>query len=202
MNPRVIKRFIILMAVLTVVIFISSDVLEDFLSRAPGDYETDVGSQRLEDGLYEEALEHYGMALKEMPDHRGALMGRAIALIQMDRLDEAMAELDYLIDFMARTLEEDDKTGIGVLAAAHANRGRIHDLRGDYEKALKDYIAALNTDEETVSPGFVHKLLYSTGQVSTVRDRAQYIYEQLQLPEDKRLMRIPALDSEQHMYKP
>jgi len=48
----------------------------------------------------------------------------------------------------------------------------------------------------------VHKLLYSTGKVSSVRKRAQYIYEQLQLPEDQRLMRIPELDAKQRMYKP
>jgi hypothetical protein len=35
-----------------------------------------------------------------------------------------------------------------------------------------------------------------------VLKRAQYIYEQLQLPEGQRLMRIPELDAEQRMYKP
>ena len=48
----------------------------------------------------------------------------------------------------------------------------------------------------------VHKLLYSTGRMSSVRKRAQYIYEQLQLPEAERIMRIPELDAEQRMYKP
>jgi hypothetical protein len=38
--------------------------------------------------------------------------------------------------------------------------------------------------------------------VSTVRDRAIYIYEQLQLPEGERLLRIPELDAKQRMYKP
>ncbi|MHA1151360.1 MAG: tetratricopeptide repeat protein [Alphaproteobacteria bacterium] len=202
MNPRVLKRFIILLAALTVIAVIGSDLLDGFVTREPGDYETEMGSNRLEDGLYDEALAHYGEALEQAPDHRGALMGRAIVFIQTERLDDAMAELDYLIDFLKINLEPDDTTGIGTLAAAYANRGRIHDLRGNYEKALQDYIAALNTDEETVSPGVVHKLLYSTGRMSSVRKRARYIYEQLQLPEDQRLMRIPELDAEQRMYKP
>ena len=202
MNPRIVKRFIYLLAGLTVVTFITTDILEDFVSREPGDYETEMGSNRLEDALYDEALEHYNKALEEVPDHRGALMGRAIVFIQTERLDDAMAELDHLIEFLSRTLEEEDLTGLGVLAAAHANRGRIHDLRGEYEKAIKEYVAALNTDEETVSPGVVHKLLYSTGKTSSVRKRAQYIYEQLQLPEEERIMRIPELDAEQRMYKP
>ena len=202
MNMRVLKRFIILLAALTVVAVIGSDLMEGFLTREPGDYETEMGSNRLEDGLYDAALAHYDEALEQAPDHRGALMGRAIVFIRTERLDDAMAEFDYLIDFLNRNLEPDDTTGTGTLAAAYANRGRIHDLRGNYEKALDDYIAALNTDEETVSPGVVHKLLYATGKTSSVRNRAQYIYEQLQLPEDQRLMRIPELDAEQRMYKP
>jgi hypothetical protein len=48
----------------------------------------------------------------------------------------------------------------------------------------------------------VHKILYGSEDVSTVRDRARYIYEQLQLPEDQRLMRVPELDEKQRMYKP
>ena len=202
MNPAVVKRFILLMAALIVVLVIGTGLFDEYASRAPGDFETEMGSQRLEDGLYDEALAHYDTALEEMPDHRGALMGRAIVFIQAGRYPEALAELDYLIDFLNRTLAEDDTTGIGVLAAAHANRGRIHDLTGDYEAALKDYVAALNTDEETVTPGAIHKLLYSKGRTSSVRKRAQYIYEQLQLPESERVMRIPELDAEQHMYKP
>ncbi len=202
MNTRILKRFIILLAALTVVAVISSDLMEGFLTREPGDYETEMGSNRLEDGLYDAALAHYDEALERAPDHPRALMGRAIVFIRTERLDDAMAELDYLIDFLNRNLEPDDTTGTGTLAAAYANRGRINDLRGNYEKALDDYIAALNTDEETVSPGVVHKLLYSTGKTSSVRKRAQYIYEQLQLPEDQRLMRIPELDAEQRMYKP
>ena len=99
-------------------------------------------------------------------------------------------------------VEGNDGLKADALAAAYANRGRVYDLMGDYQKALDDYIAALNTDEETVTPDVIHKLLYSTGKTSSVRKRAQYIYEQLQLPEDERIMRIPELDDQQFMYKP
>jgi tetratricopeptide (TPR) repeat protein len=203
MNPRVLRRFIFLLAILTVVVFVSRDLLREFTERAPGDYETEVGTHRMEDGRYDEALEHYDKALDEEPDHRGALMGRAIVFIQTERYDQAIAELDYLIDFLTGTLEEDDTTGRGVLAAAYSNRGVIHDRLGKYEKALKDYVSALNTDEGTVSgPDVVHKILYGSEKVSSVRERAQYIYEQLQLPESERLMRIPELDAKQRMYRP
>ena len=90
-----------------------------------------------------------------------------------------------------------------MLASAYANRGIAHDRAGLYEKALEDYVNSLKVDQETVEgPGVIHKILYGGDDVSTVRDRARYIYEQLQLPEDQRLMRVPELDQKQRMYKP
>ena len=148
-------------------------------------------------------LAHFDQALVEQPDHRGALMGRALVFIQTERYDEAIAELDYLISFLSETLSEDDTTGRGVLAAAYANRGIVYDRQGQYEKALESYVLALKTDEETVGgPGVVHKILHPSDNVSTVRDRAIYIDEQLKLPEEERLLRVPEIDDQQRMYKP
>ena len=114
-----------------------------------------------------------------------------------------MAELDYLIAYLERTLEPDDPTGVGALAAAYANRGIVYDRTGRYQAALDDYIAALKTDEDTVSgPDVVHKILYGSEDVSSVRKRAQYLYEQLQLPEDERRLRVPEIDAQQRMHKP
>jgi tetratricopeptide (TPR) repeat protein len=203
MNPRVLRRFIVLMALLTVGAFVFWDVLEGYVSRAPGDFHTEMGSQRLEDGHYDEAIENFNKALEEAPNHRGALMGRALVFIQTERYDDAIAELDSLIRFLEETLEPDDRTGRGVLAAAYANRGIVYDRLEQYEKALENYVQALNTDGETVEgPGVVHKILYGSDRVSSVRDRAIYIYEQLQLPEEERVLRIPELDAKQRMHKP
>jgi len=203
MNQGVLRRFIKYMIAALVVSGLFVLGYKHFTSDAPGDFYVREGDIRLGDGLYDEALEAFGKALGEMPDHRGALMGRALTFIQMDRHAEAIAELDHLIEFMESTLEETDTTGRGVLAAAYSNRGIVHDRLGRYELALKDYISALNTDRETVAgPGVVHKILYGGDDVSTVRDRAQYIFEQLQLPESDRLLSIPELDAKQRMYKP
>ena len=203
MNPRVLRRFIKLMMIAILVSGAFYLGYEYFGSRAPGDYHVREGDIRLGDGLYDEALASFDKALEEMPDHRGALMGRALVFIQTESYEAAIAELEYLIGFLERTLDADDMTGRGALAAAYTNRGIVHDRIGQYEKALDDYIAALNTDDETVSgPGVIHKILYGSDDVSNVRKRAQYIYEQLQLPEDQRLMRVPELDAKQRMYKP
>ncbi len=205
MNPRVLRRFIFLMALLTIGGFIFWDLVGDFVNRPPGDYHTEVGDIRLRDGLYDEALEEFDKALEEAPDHRGAIMGRALVFIQTERYDEAMAELDYLIERLESGLEAepDDATGRGALAAAYANRGILHDRQGRHETALENYISALRTDAQAVDgPDLFQKLLYSKGRVSTVQKRARYLYEQFQLPEEERIMSIPELDEQQWMYKP
>lgn len=203
MNPRVLRRFIILMIALIVAMVIGTDGFKSLFSRPPGDMETETGTLRLEDGKFQEALAQYNKALAVSPNHRGALMGRALVFINTEKYPLAREELDYLIKYLRKNLEKDDTTGYGALAAAYANRGIVHDRMGQYKKALDDYVRSLQTDSETVEgPGVVHKILYGNERVSTVRDRAQYIYEQLQLPENKRVMRIPGLDNRQRMYKP
>ncbi len=203
MPPRVLRRFVILMAVLTVGMFIFWDVLDDYVTREPGDYYTETGANRLVDQQYDQAIENFDKALEEAPNHRGALMGRAIAFIQTEAYPEAIAELDYLIDYLSQNLADEDKTGMGVLAAAHANRGIVYDRLGRHEEALRDYVEALRTDQGAVEgPGVVHKILYGSEYVSSVRKRAEYLIEQLKLPEDQRLLRVPELDDLQRMFKP
>jgi tetratricopeptide (TPR) repeat protein len=138
-----------------------------------------------------------------MPNHRGALMGRAIVFIQTDRLGAAAVELTHLIDFLKKNLSPDDITGQATMAAAYANRGIVHDRAGRYREALADYIDALKVDEELLSgPGILDKIVYGTPNPSTIRDRALYIKKQLALPEGQRLLRIPEKDKAQRMYKP
>jgi len=203
MNARVLKRYIMLMAVVLIASPLVLWGYDQMFEAVPGDYYVRKGDQRLSEGNYDKALDNFDRALEEMPDHRGALMGRALVFLQTKRYPEALAELDYLINYLERTLEPDDPTGRGVLAAAHANRGIAYDRMGRYQDALDEYVAALRTDEDAVSgPDVVHKILYGSDDVSSVRKRAQYLYEQLQLPEDQRLLRVPEIDAKQRMYKP
>lgn len=203
MSARTIRRFIVLMTILIIVSGGFYLVRKGFESRAPGDFDVEMGDNRLTEGKYAEALIHFDKALKETPDHRGALMGRSIVYIQTERYPEAVAELSYLINFLKGSLESDDATGNATLAGAYANRGIVHDLTGRYQKALDDYIQALKTDAEAVDePGVIHKILYADPNPSSVRKRAQYIYEQLQKPTGERLMRVPEIDAKQRMRKP
>ena len=203
MNTNVLKRFIIYLAILTFVMFTVWALVRSFMNRPPGDYETEVCDIRLKDKKYDEAVEAADIALKKMPNHRGAIMCKALVYISQKKYREASDQLDYLINFLEKNLEDDDKTGIGTLAAAYANRGIIKDRKEDYEGALKDYVKALGIDYEAVAgPGLGTVILNYKFKSSSVKERALYLNEQLQLPENERILKIEELDEGQVMHKP
>ena len=203
MNTNVLKRFIIYLAILTFVMFTVWALVRSFMNRPPGDYETEVCDIRLKDKKYDEAVEAADIALKKMPNHRGAIMCKALVYISQKQYREASDQLDYLINFLEKNIEDDDKTGTGTLAAAYANRGIIKDRKEDYEGALKDYVKALGIDYEAVAgPGLGTVILNYKFKSSSVKERALYLNEQLQLPENERILKIEELDEGQVMHKP
>jgi len=202
-DPNVLKRFIIYMAILTFVMFTIWGFVRSFMDRPPGDYETEVCDIRLKDKKYEEALEAANKALNKTSYHRGAMMCKALVFISEKKYVKADRILSNLIIFLEKNLENDDKTGIGTLAAAYANRGIIKDRNKNYEEALKDYVKALGIDHESVAgPGLGTIILNYKFKSSSVKDRALYLNEQLQLPEDERVLSIKELDEGQVMHKP
>jgi len=202
-NAKVLKRFIIYMAILTFVMFTIWGFIRSFMDRPPGDYETEVCDIRLKDKKYDEALEAADKALNKTPYHRGAMMCKALVFISEKKHVEANRVLSNLIIFLEKNVEEDDRTGIGTLAAAYANRGIIKDRNKNYEEALKDYVKALGIDHEAVAgPGLGTVILNYKFKSSSVKERALYLNEQLQLPEDERVLSIEELDEGQVMHKP
>ena len=202
-NANVLKRFVIYMAILTFVMFTAWALIRSFMNRPPGDYETEVCDMRLKDKLYDKAIQAANTALGKTPNHRGALMCKALVFISQKMYLEANEELNYLINFLEKNLEDDDKTGKGTLAAAYANRGIIKDRGEDYEGALKDYVKALGIDHEAVAgPGLGTIILNYKFKSSSVKERALYLNEQLQLPADERILKIEKLDAGQVMHKP
>ena len=191
------------MAILTFVMFTIWGFVRSFMDRPPGDYETEVCDIRLKDKKYEQALEAANKALNKTPNHRGAMMCKALVFISEKKYIEAEKILSNLIIFLEKNLEDDDKTGIGTLAAAYANRGIIKDRNKKYDEALKDYVKALGIDHEAVAgPGLGTIILNYKFKSSSVKDRALYLNEQLQLPEDERVLSIKELDEGQVMHKP
>ncbi len=202
-NANVLKRFVIYMAILTFVMFTVWGFVKSFMERPPGDYETEVCDIRLKDKKYAQALEAAEKALNKTPNHRGAMMCKALVFISEKKYIEANKVLSDLIIFLEKNVEDDDKTGIGTLAAAYANRGIIKDRNKNYEEALKDYVKALGIDHEAVAgPGLGTVILNYKFKSSSVKERALYLNEQLQLPEDERVLSIEELDAGQVMHKP
>ena len=202
-NTNVLKRFVIYMAILTFVMFTIWGFVRSFMDRPAGDYETEVCDIRLKDKKYDQALEAANKALDKTPNHRGAMMCKALVFISEKKYIEADKVLTNLIIFLEKNLEDDDKTGIGTLAASYANRGIIKDRNKNYEGALKDYAKALGIDHEAVAgPGLGTIILNYKFKSSSVRERALYLNEQLQLPEDERVLSIEELDAGQVMHKP
>lgn len=210
-EPKVIRRFVILMGILTFGGFTFWAVTGSYLRSPPGDFEVRQGDILFGDGIYDAALERFNAALRKSPDHRGALMGRALVFLQSERYPEAEAEFSYLIKYLNANLEPDDVTGIAVYAAAYANRGTLYNRLGcqsggtaqHFEKALADYIQALKIDEGAIDgPSLIDKVIYGTPRPSTIRLRAIYMQKQLALPKSRRLLCMPEKDAEQRMYKP
>ena len=202
-SANIIKRFVIYMAILTFIMFTVWGFVKSFMNRPPGDYETEVCDIRLKDKKYDEALEAANIALEKTSNHRGAMMCKALVFISEKKYVKADRVLSDLIIFLEKNLEKDDKTGIGTLAAAYANRGIIKDRNKNYEEALKDYVKALGIDHESVAgPGLGTIILNYKFKSSSVRERALYLNEQLQLPENERVLSIKELDEGQVMHKP
>ncbi len=202
-NAKILKRFVIYMAILTFVMFTIWGFVRSFMDRPAGDYETEVCDIRLKDKKYEQALEAANEALSKTPYHRGAMMCKALVYISEKKYSQANEVLTNLIIFLEKNLEKDDKTGIGTLAAAYANRGIIKDRNKNYKEALKDYVKALGIDHEAVAgPGLGTVILNYKFKSSSVKERALYLNEQLQLPEDERVLSIEELDAGQVMHKP
>ena len=202
-STNVLKRFVIYMAILTFVMITVWGFVRSFMDRPAGDYETEVCDIRLKDKKYDQALEAANEALNKTPYHRGAMMCKALVFISQKNYIDADRTLSSLIVFLEKNLEEDDRTGIGTLAASYANRGIIKDRNKNYQGALEDYIKALGIDHEAVAgPGLGTVILNYKFKSSSVKERALYLNDQLQLPENERVLSIKELDEGQVMHKP
>ena len=92
------------MAILTFVMFTVWALVRSFMNRPPGDYETEVCDMRLKDELYDQAIQAANTALEKTPNHRGAIMCKALVFISQKMYTEATEELNYLINFFEANL--------------------------------------------------------------------------------------------------
>ncbi|MDH3316009.1 MAG: tetratricopeptide repeat protein [Gammaproteobacteria bacterium] len=158
---------------------------------APGDFEYKRAEQFFADDEYQRALKEYEDALDENPQHIYAMRGKARALLQMRRFDEAMAQYDKVI-----SAQPD-------LGVNYANRGILFDRLGRYEQAIADYEKALALDPELdEGPHWLTRFLRNQPEKPpTIGDRAKYLRAELAKPPEQRVLRVPEIDEKQRTYK-
>ncbi len=159
--------------------------------RAPGLSDYAAANRAFDDGQYETARRLYAQAFQRNPELLDALRGEARALLQLGRPAQAIGLLDAAI---ARDPD---------FAGAWANRGIAHDRLGQYRAALADYEHAMQLDARVAEgPGWLTRFLRGQAEKPpTIADRARYLRQQLALPAEQRVLRVPALDAAQRPYR-
>ena len=150
--------------------------LLSYVLQAPGYSRlTRQGDISLEARHYQVALKNYRAALLVNPDHLPAQTGQAVALIRLNRMQQAEQYLSVLIDHL---LARHPMTGPEqkALAVAFANRGSLRDRREDYEAALADYNTALAIDPNAVSTS--GRIVLSADQTD-LAERAAFLQSML-----------------------
>ena len=158
----------------------------------PGENLYRLGNQKLQQGRNTEALQAFDKGLSRNPDYAPLYMGRAIALMQLERYTESKSFFDKAIALDSR------------FAEGYANRGILNDRTGHFEAAVMDYRKAIELKPETGSgPGWLWRFMHHNGQKpSTILDRKNYLEQELEKPPLKRLLRVPQTDAKQKMYTP
>jgi tetratricopeptide (TPR) repeat protein len=185
-------RFLKWTAIIMAAAWLGWAVYENFfLGKQPGEYKRAAASRSFSDGDYQQALDSYDEALRVNPDLSGAQWGRAETLIMLNREYEAVQIYDELI------AQQPD------VAANYANRGIALDRMGQYAEALASYETAISLDAETGDgPHWLTRLLRNQpDKPPGIADRAAYLREQLALPAEDRLLRVPEVDDAQRPYK-
>jgi tetratricopeptide (TPR) repeat protein len=156
-----------------------------------GNLEYRTGNLRLEDGEYVQALGEFDTALKAHPSHAPSHLGRALALMALERRAEAMEAFNT-----ALALDPD-------FAAAYANRGILNDRMGNYSAAIQDYRKALALDATMgEGPGWITRFFrMQYKRPPTIADRASYLESELQKPAEQRKLHDLDRDRKQRMYK-
>jgi tetratricopeptide (TPR) repeat protein len=185
-------RILMTVAIVLTVTWVGWSAYDGFWgNRHPGDLAYHAGNNAFEDGQYVKALKDYDQALREDPRHLWALRGKARALMQLQRDDEALRTFSRAI-----RAEPD-------FAAAYANRGILLDRMGRYQAAIRDYEHALQLDPSLADgPGWLTRFLRLQPQKPpTIADRARYLRAEFRKPARERKLRMPKQDAKQRPYK-
>ena len=178
-------------AIAMAIAWVAWSVYDFMRAKAPGDFAYHAASNYFADGDYARALQEYQTALQENPEHFAAQRGMAETLILLEREPEAIALYQDLLKLDVNN------------ASAYANMGIAYDRLGRHEQALQNYQKALSIDPELVDgPGWLTRFFRNQYEKPPgIAERAEYLRQQLALPEDQRILRWPDQDDAQQPYK-
>ncbi len=162
-----------------------------FVEKTPGNTAYQQGNTLFEDGDYEQALRHYEDALAKLPEAPHYVRAKARTLMQLGRHDEALAWFDRAVVLQP------------YFGGAYANRGILYDRLGRYESAIADYDKALQLDDKVAEgPHWLTRFLRNEPEKPpTIKQRAEYLKQELAKPADQRVLRVPEIDAKQRTYK-
>lgn len=169
----------------------------------PTEMQVRAGDDLLAGGDYRRAAAAFDQALAIDPDDHAALMGKARALAHLGDLEGAEQVLDRVIRVLAGGPHAEDAALRGQLAAAYGRRGQLNDLLARYDRALSDYVRSLTLDATAAeTAGFKELRAGHPVTLSAIRERAEHLYKQLQLPEDQRILVQPAVEQAEVPHRP
>lgn len=191
MDPRL-YQFLKYTAIAFALAWVSWSVYDSFfVERAPGDADYHAANRLFEDGDYERALTAYKDALDKDVQHVHSVRGLARTLLQLGRYDESLVEFNNAI-----AMEPD-------FGGTYANRGILYDRMGQHERALEDYLTALQLDPEIADgPHWLIRFLRNQPERPPgIAERAAYLTTELQKPASERKLTHSEADDAQRSYK-
>lgn len=150
-----------------------------------------AGNRYFEDGLYLEASKSFKSIVDYDPTNIDAVRGLARSYMQLGKYQEALALFNQVI------AQAPD------YAPSYANRGILHDRMQHYTLAVADYQRALQLQPDLAKgPSWLTRFLRNQAErPPSIRDRLNYLQQELQKPENERLLQLPEKDQLQRPYK-
>ncbi len=164
---------------------------EQFFDRDPLVIEVESAERHFTDGRYRESFAVYEELEREHPEHPQMLRGMARSLMQLGENEPALKLYDRAIK------------AAGEFAVAYLNRAVLLDRMGLFSAAIVDYEKAAEIDVSIdEGPGWLTRFLRNQSEKQpTASQRAQYLRQQLALPENERQLHRPEIDSKQRSYR-
>jgi len=113
------------------------------------------GSDLMEEGQYEQAIEEFSKAIEIDPESFSAYCLRAEAYYEIEQYDKAVADYTKAIEVYPESGWKHPK-----YANAHYDRGNVYYYMEEYDKAIADYTKAIEIDPGLVDAYYDRGLSY------------------------------------------